>query len=85
MLLVHKIFVRVVVDAYVYHKYCKSRGHESWDRHPMVGAGGETTSLVRHNSKVSQGRVSILKHALSGDNMSFHFLLWCLCEISIAI
>ena len=24
MLLVHKIFQRVVVDAFVYHKYCKS-------------------------------------------------------------
>ena len=29
MLLVHKIVERVVVDAYVYHKYCKSRWHES--------------------------------------------------------
>ena len=29
VLLVHKIFERVVVDAYVYHKYCKSRGHKS--------------------------------------------------------
>ena len=26
---VHKIIERVVVDAYVYHKYCKSRWHES--------------------------------------------------------
>ena len=26
---VHKTFERVVVDAYVYHKYCKFRGHES--------------------------------------------------------
>ena len=26
---VHKIVERVVVDAYVYHKYCKSRWHES--------------------------------------------------------
>ena len=25
VLLVHKIFERVVVDAYVYHKYCRSR------------------------------------------------------------
>jgi hypothetical protein len=29
MLHVHKIVERVVVDAYVYHKYCKSRWHES--------------------------------------------------------
>ena len=29
ILLVHKDFERVVVDAYVYHKYCKSRWHES--------------------------------------------------------
>ena len=26
---VHKDFEREVVDAYVYHKYCKSRGHKS--------------------------------------------------------
>ena len=26
---VHKDFERVVVDAYVYYKYCKSRWHES--------------------------------------------------------
>ena len=26
---VYKNFERVVVDAYVYHKYCKSRWHES--------------------------------------------------------
>ena len=26
---VHKIFERVLVDAYAYHKYCKSRWHES--------------------------------------------------------
>jgi hypothetical protein len=26
---VHKDFERVVVDAYVYHKYCKSRWHDS--------------------------------------------------------
>ena len=29
MLLVHKDFERVIVDTYVYHKYCKSRWHES--------------------------------------------------------
>ena len=29
ILLVHKDFERVVVDAYVYHKYCKSRWYES--------------------------------------------------------
>ena len=26
---IHKDFERVVVDAYVYYKYCKSRWHES--------------------------------------------------------
>ena len=26
---IHKNFETMVVDAYVYHKYCKSRGHES--------------------------------------------------------
>jgi hypothetical protein len=29
MLHIHKDFERVVVDAYVYHKYCKSHWHES--------------------------------------------------------
>ena len=29
ILLVHKDFERVVVDAYIYHKYCKSHWHES--------------------------------------------------------
>ena len=29
MLLVHKDFERVIVDTYVYHKYCKSHWHES--------------------------------------------------------
>ena len=29
ILSVHEDFERVVVDAYVYHKYCKSRWHES--------------------------------------------------------
>ena len=29
MLPIHKIVERVVVDAHVYHKYCKSRWHES--------------------------------------------------------
>jgi len=44
MLPVHKIVERVVVDAYVYHKYCKSRWHEYWDRYTKVDGGGETTS-----------------------------------------
>ena len=29
ILLVHKDFERVVVDVYVYHKYCKSYWHEA--------------------------------------------------------
>ena len=29
ILSVHKDFERVVIDTYVYHKYCKSRWHES--------------------------------------------------------
>jgi hypothetical protein len=44
---IHKDFERVVIDAYVYHKYCKSRWHESWDRYTKVGVGGETTSPIR--------------------------------------
>ena len=43
ILLVYKDFERVVVDTYVYHKYCKSHWHESWDRYTNVGVGGETT------------------------------------------
>ena len=42
----HKNFERVVVDAYVYHKYCKSDWHEYWDRHTKVGVGGKTTSPI---------------------------------------
>jgi hypothetical protein len=44
---VHKDFERVVVDAYVCHKYCESHWHESWDRHTKFGVGGETTSPIR--------------------------------------
>jgi len=44
---IHKDFERVVVDAYVYHKYCKSRCHESWDKYTKIGVGGETTSPIR--------------------------------------
>jgi len=40
---VYKDFERVVVDVFVYHKYCKSHWYESWDRHTKVGVGGETT------------------------------------------
>ena len=29
VLRVHKDFKRMVVDVYIYHKYCKSRWHES--------------------------------------------------------
>jgi hypothetical protein len=36
----------VVVDVYIYHKYCKSHWFESWDRHPKVGVEGETTSPI---------------------------------------
>ena len=41
---VHKDFEREVVDAYVYHKYCKSHRHESLDRYSKVGVGGKTSS-----------------------------------------
>ena len=45
---IHKDFERVVVDAYVYHKYCKYRGQKSWDRYPEFGIGGETTPPIRN-------------------------------------
>jgi hypothetical protein len=41
MLFVHKHFERVVVDTYVYHKYCRSRCVNL-----KIGIGGETTSLT---------------------------------------
>jgi hypothetical protein len=44
ILLVHKDTEREIVDAYVYHKYCKSHWHESSYRYIKVGVGGETTS-----------------------------------------
>ena len=45
LLLVHKNFERVVVDAFVYHKLCKFCGVMSFiDRSEKVGVGGETTS-----------------------------------------
>ena len=40
---VHKDFERVVVDAYVYHKYCRSRC-VNLEIDTKVGVGGETTS-----------------------------------------
>jgi hypothetical protein len=46
---VYKIFKRVVADAYVYHKYYKSRCALK------VGVGGEPTS-PKHILKVSQGQ-----------------------------
>jgi hypothetical protein len=36
---VHKDFERVVVDAYIYHKYCRSRCVSL-----KIGVGGKTTS-----------------------------------------
>ena len=39
----HKNFERVVVDAYVYHKYCRSRC-VNLEIGTKVGVGGETTS-----------------------------------------
>ena len=43
ILSVHKNFERVVVDAYVYHKYCRSRC-VNLEIDTKVGVGGETTS-----------------------------------------
>ena len=48
ILSVPKDFERVVVDAYVYHKYCKSHWYESLYRQPKIGVGGETTSAIRN-------------------------------------
>ena len=47
MLLVPKIFAGMIVDAFVYHKYCKSHscfGMSLVDRSMKVGVEGETTS-----------------------------------------
>jgi hypothetical protein len=46
MLPIHKDFERVVLDACVYHKYCRSRC-ESWDKYMKIGVGRETTSPIR--------------------------------------
>ena len=40
----------------------------------LVLEGNHFTNL-KHNLKVSQGRASVLKQALSRDNMSFHLML----------
>ena len=40
---IHKNFERVVVDAYVYHKYCRSHC-VNLEIGTKVGVGGETTS-----------------------------------------
>ena len=52
LLPIHKDFERVVVDASVYHKYCKSCQHESCDRYTKVGVGGETTSPIRNTIRM---------------------------------
>jgi hypothetical protein len=40
---------------------------------------------LKHDSKVSQGQASVLKQALSGDNMNLHILQQYPCEMSIEI
>ena len=73
ILLVHKDFERVVVDAYVYHKYCRSRcvNLEIGTQRFML----EGKPLHQLEAKVSQGQAFVLKQALSGDNMGLHLLL----------
>ena len=68
---VHKDFERVVVDVYVYHKYCKS--------HCMNFEIGTQRLVMEgkpiHQLKAIQRFLFVLKQALLGDNMSFHLLL----------
>ena len=75
ILSVPKIFERVVVDAYVYHKYCRSRCVNLEICTQRLMLEGKPLHQLECNSKVSQGRALVLKQALLGDNTSFHLLL----------
>ena len=55
ILLVHKDFERVVVDAYVYHKYCSSRCMNLEIGTQRLMLEGKPLHQLECNSKVSQG------------------------------
>jgi hypothetical protein len=76
---VHKDFKWVVVDAYVYHKYYRSRCVNLEIGTQRLGLKGKPLHQLEHNSKVSQGRACVLKQEILRDNMGFH--LFTLIEI----
>jgi hypothetical protein len=87
----------VVLDTFIYHKYCKScsvlvwilrQVHEGW-----CWRGNHVTNM-RHNSKISWGWAFVLKQALPRDNSSFHLCYnifvfvkknkkWCFCGCTL--
>jgi hypothetical protein len=77
MLLVHKSFKRVVVDVFVYHKYCRSRCvgmNLEIGTHRLV-LEGKPLHQLKCNSKVFQGQAFCPKTSTPKDSMSFHLLL----------
>jgi hypothetical protein len=76
---VHKDFKQMIVDAYVYHKYCRSRCVNLEIGTRRLVLEGKPLHQLERNSKVSQGRAYVLKQEISRDNMSFH--LFALIEI----
>jgi hypothetical protein len=76
---VHKDFKWVVVDAYVYHKYCRSHCVNLEIGTRRLELEGKPLHQLERNSKVSQGRACVLKQEIWRDNMSFH--LFALIEI----
>jgi hypothetical protein len=70
-----KDFKRVVIDAYIYHKYYKSHCLTLEIGTQRLVLGRKPLHKLKHNYKVSQGRAFVLKQALSRDNISFHLLL----------
>jgi hypothetical protein len=72
MLFVHKNFETVVVDAYVYYKYCRSHCVNLEIGTQRLMLEGKPLHQLEAQFKVSQGRAYVLRQALSRDNMSFH-------------
>jgi hypothetical protein len=68
----HKNFERVVVGAYIYHKYCRSRCVNLEIGTQRLVLEGKPLHQLEAQFKVSQGRACVLRQALSRDNMSFH-------------
>jgi hypothetical protein len=58
---VHKDFKRVVVDAYIYHKYCRSRCVNLAIGTQRLVLEEKPLHQLERNSKVSQGRACVLK------------------------